>query len=316
MKKLLSIKKIILIVLFIAAAINFPTPVLSASHHGNGKENSTYVNALIKGLSIRDVIDQGISMDTVSGPTTDVPWLNDSEFTEACKKNGTGVLLGGYKAVLRDPLPGEEYNVHLAASKLAGIVVKQGQVFSQNQSIGPYTEDKGFRKGPTYFGTMLTTTIGGGVCKIASTLYNVAVMSNLTIVERHNHTMPVPYVPYGQDATVAYGAKDFKFRNDTGDDIMIWAKGVDNILYMAIYGKQPGPRIEWTHEVLEIREAPFQYKTNPDLVPGSQRVVVEGMDGALIKSWVTITTDGESKVKYMGISDYKPMPYLIEKGSS
>ena len=37
--------------------------------------------------------------------------------------------------------------------------------------------------------------------------YNVAVLSNLKIIERHNHSMPVPYVPYGQDATVAYGSK-------------------------------------------------------------------------------------------------------------
>lgn len=316
MKKIITIKKITLIFLIIVAAVNTPIYALSASHHGDEKENSTYVSALIKGLSVRDVIDQGISMDAVSGPTGDFPWINEGEFVEACEKNGTGVLLGGYRAVLRDPLPGEEYNVHLAASMLAGIVVKPGQVFSQNQSIGPYTEDKGFKKGPTYFGTTLTTTVGGGVCKIASTLYNAAVMSNLTIIERHNHTMPVPYVPYGQDATVAYGVKDFRFRNDTGDDIMIWAKGVDNILYMAIYGKHPSPIIEWTHEVLEIREAPFQYKTNPNLEPDSQRIVVEGMYGALIKSWVTITTGDEAKVKYMGISDYKPMPYLIEKGGS
>lgn len=308
------IKKIIILSIITTLTINASAYALTASCHKEVKENSTYVSALIKGLSIRDVIDQGICMDAVSGPTSDFPWVNEREFIEACEKNGTDVLMGGYKAVLRDPLPGEEYNVHLAASKLAGIVVKPGQIFSQNQSIGPYTEDKGFRKGPTYFGTTLTTTVGGGVCKIASTLYNAAVMSNLTIVERHNHTMPVPYVPYGQDATVAYGVKDFRFRNDTGDDIMIWAKGVDNILYMAIYGKHPSPTVEWTHEVLEIREAPVQYKINQDLEPESQRVVVEGMDGALIKSWVTITTGDEATVKYMGISDYKPMPYLIEKG--
>jgi hypothetical protein len=111
--------------------------------------------------------------------------------------------------VLKDPLPGEESNVHLAAKILSGAIVNPGEIFSQNERIGPYSESRGFQKGPTYNGSKLSTTIGGGVCKIASTLYNAAILSNLPIVERHPHGMPVPYVPYGQDATVSYGKIDF-----------------------------------------------------------------------------------------------------------
>lgn len=248
-----------------------------------------------------------------SGPETVLPWVDDKAFLD--KKAGTGanVLLGAYRTVLRDPLPGEEFNVHLAAKMLAGRAVKPGEVFSQNGSIGPYTTDKGFQKGPTYVGTTLTTTIGGGVCKIASTLYNVTVLSNLEIVERYAHSMPVPYVPYGQDATVAYGAKDFKFRNNTGSTLMIWAQGIDNILYIAFYGKTPPPEIEWKHEVLETRKAPRNYKINASLESGSERVILEGMDGAVVKSWVHITNSEGTKIKYMGVSDYSPMPYIIEK---
>jgi vancomycin resistance protein YoaR len=125
-------------------------------------------------------------------------------------------------------------------------------VFSQNNTIGPYIEGKGYRKGPTYIGANLTTTIGGGVCKISSTLYNVSVLSNLEIVERYNHTMPVPYVPYGQDATVAYGVKDFKFKNNTDFPILIWAKGIENRLYMGVYGKEEPPEVEWNHNIQNI----------------------------------------------------------------
>ncbi|HZX21418.1 MAG TPA: VanW family protein, partial [Clostridia bacterium] len=129
-----------------------------------------------------------------SGPVVNLPWENDLKFIETQKKNETDVLLAAYVTVLRDPLPGEEYNVHLAASSLAGIVVQPGYVFSQNSSIGPYVESRGYKKGPTYVGSRVTTTVGGGVCKIASTLYNVSILSNMAIVERHNHGMPVPYV--------------------------------------------------------------------------------------------------------------------------
>lgn len=266
-------------------------------------------------LDTKEIILDGISINMVSGPTNEMPWENDDEFTKARLRNGTNVLLGGYKTVLKDPLPGEEYNVHLAASMLAGIVIKPGEVFSQNAAIGPYTQDKGFEKGPTYIGTTLTTTVGGGVCKIASTLYNVAVLSNLKIVERHNHTMPVPYVPYGQDATVSYyGNKDIRFANNTGSDIMIWAQGIDNVLYMAFYGSQPAPGVEWKHEVLQVIKAPVQYKINPRMGPGEQKLLLEGMDGAVVKSWVTVSTNNNTETRYMGVSSYRPMPHLIERG--
>ncbi len=266
------------------------------------------------GIDIQCIIRRGICIDMVSGPETEFPWDDDPEFISQREKNNVYVLLGGYRTVLKDPLPGEEYNVHLAAKLLAGKIIKSDEVFSQNTAIGPYTEDKGFWKGPTYVGTTLITTVGGGVCKIASTLYNVAVQSNLQIVERHNHTMPVPYVPYGQDATVAYGVKDLRFKNNTGSDIMIWAQGVGNILYIAFYGSSTGPDVQWFHEVIELRKAPVKYQANPGLGIGEEKTVLEGMDGAVIKSWVTISRGDNVDVKYMGISDYKPMPFIIERG--
>lgn len=264
-------------------------------------------------------LEEDISMPAegerlVSGPVRDVPWEKDETFFKTKMRNDTNVLMAAYRTVLRDPLPGEEDNVHLAAKMLRGILVKQGRIFSQNSSIGPYTIERGFQKGPTYIGTKFTTTIGGGVCKIASTLYNVTALCNLEIVERYNHTMPVPYVPYGQDATVAYGARDFRFRNNTGTPIMIWAEGVDNILYIAFYGRHPAPIVEWRHETLEIRKASREVKTNPNLKPGEEKVVLEGMDGAVVKSWLYVKGVDWTQVRYMGVSDYKPMPYSVETG--
>ncbi len=250
---------------------------------------------------------------TGSGPISSLPWENDEAFKKAQQDNGTNVLMAAYKTVLRDPLPGEEYNVHLAASILAGIVIKPGEIFSQNGRVGPYTIERGFKKGPTYAGGQLITTIGGGVCKIASTIYNVAILSNLQIIERHNHGMPVPYVPYGQDATVAYGSKDIKFKNNTDSPVMIWAQGIDNTLYMAFYGNQAPDKVEWHHEILSTQKAPDAKTRNPELPKGTSKMVMEGMDGATVKSWLTITkSDGTSMFKDLGISSYRPMPNVIE----
>lgn len=320
MKKCECIMRIIsgsiLVAVALCPAINLPSKAVTSKAVTSESLSLPTARSklLFRGFFTEGIIEKGLSMDMVSGPTRGMPWENDEDFIEARSRNDTNVILGGYRTVLRDPLPGEEYNVHLAASLLAGIVVKSGEDFSQNSAIGPYTEDKGFEKGPTYLGTTLTQTIGGGVCKVASTLYNVAVLSNLEILERHNHTMPVPYVPYGQDATVAFGIKDFRFKNSIDSDIMIWAEGIDNTLYIAFYGSRPGPAVEWSHQVQEISKAPVFYKINPAYKPGEQKLLVEGMDGAVVKSWIKISNGSDTQTKYMGISNYKPMPHIVEKG--
>ncbi len=255
--------------------------------------------------------------ETKSGVITRLPWEKDEDFQRLLLANGSPSLMAAYQTVLKDPMPGEEYNVHLAAKMLAGTIIKPNQIFSQNNTVGPYVESKGFRKGPTYIGSKLTTTIGGGVCKIASTLYNVSILSNMEIVERHQHSMPVPYVPYGQDATVSYGAKDFKFRNINPEPIMIWAQGIDNVLYIAFYGKTSPPIVDWHHEILGSIKAPKEYISNNNLEKGTERVVLEGMDGVTVRSWITIkSSDGTEIVKKLGISDYKPMAFIIERGST
>ncbi|MGE5390401.1 MAG: VanW family protein [Deltaproteobacteria bacterium] len=248
-----------------------------------------------------------------SGQVNVVPWSGQAEFKKAQRDNGTPVLLAAYRTVLRDPLPGEEYNVHLAARLVAGTVVKPDQVFSQNSTIGPYSSWRGFREGPVYIGSQVSKTTGGGVCKMASTLYNVAVLSNLPVIERHAHSMPVPYVPYGQDATVSYGSKDIRFLNDTSGPVLIWAQGIDNILYVGFYGKQKAPQVQWHHEFLQKQPAVKIVRRNDSLPSGRETVVMQGMDGAQVRSWVTITTQGHTLTKRLGVSYYNPMPSIVER---
>jgi hypothetical protein len=57
-----------------------------------------------------------------------------------------------------------------------------------------------------------------------------------------------------------------------------------------------------------------KYRINPQLGTYEENMVLEGMDGAVVKSWITISTRNSVNVKYMGVSDYKPMPHLMEKG--
>lgn len=256
-----------------------------------------------------------IDMPSISGPVTKLPWEKDEDFLKAQNETNAYILMGAYCSVLKDPLPGESHNVNLAAKSAKGIVIYPGEIFSQNRLIGPYTKERGYKIGTSFAGANLVETEGGGVCKIATTLYNAAILSDLEIVERHNHSMPVNYVPYGQDATVAYGHKDFKFKNNTDFPILIWAQIIDYRLYIGIYGQRKAPKVEWKHEITNLVDFPVHYKTNPELEKGEEKIIIKGMRGALVKSKVIVEyEDGTTKIKDLGTSFYYPLPQVVEKG--
>ena len=115
-------------------------------------------------------------------------------------------------------------NITLANSKLNGTIVKKGEEFSFNNTIGPMNEAQGFKKalGFDTNGNKIQIS-GGGLCQISSTLYNAALLANLQVTERHPHSRRVYYVPKDKDATIVYGTLDFKFINNTDKDIKIEA---------------------------------------------------------------------------------------------
>jgi vancomycin resistance protein YoaR len=245
-----------------------------------------------------------------------LPWESDERFLEMLARQRSIKLMAAYKATLKDPLPGEEFNVELAANKLAGYTIQPGRIFSQNAVLGPYSNKKGYRSGPTYAGSRVTTTIGGGVCKIASLLYNLATFSDLQIIQRHPHSMTVPYVPPGQDATVFYGVKDFVFKNNTKNIIVIWAEKVDDALYMAFYGYTTPPKVTWHHEIIKKIPTYTIYKRNKNLKRGERKVVLDGQAGIIVNSWVDIqNSDGSAKIVRRGKSFYSPCPRIIERNA-
>lgn len=248
----------------------------------------------------------------VAGP---LPWEDDPAFQELCALHGAHIRMGAYATTLPDPHPGEEHNFKRAAELVAGHVIQPNEVFSMLQDIGPFDASKGFREGLVYVGGRVVRGMGGGVCKVATTLYNVAILADLPIVARRNHSMLVPYANPGQDATVSSSGIDLKFRNDTGHPIVIWAAAIDRTVYVAFYGQRVPPEVTWHHEVLQVQERPVVRRFNPELAPGEERVVVPGSEGITVKSWVELRyPDGRSARRDLGIDWYRPMARIIEYG--
>lgn len=276
------------------------------------------INVEVASEDTEKVIDKQeeeiVELPEESQLVTEFPWDEDQNFTNAQAENNTDVLIAGFTTVFEDSTPEERENIDLAASMINGTIVDPGEVFSQNETAGPYTEERGYKEGIGYVGGEVVKDFGGGVCNVATTLYNASIASDLDIVERHNHSMPVPYVPYGQDAAVAYGYKDFKFKNNTADPMLIWTELVDNRLYMGFYGKEAAPEITWEHETLSETETTTKYEINPELSDGEENVIVDGMDGKVVHSILKIKDEnGEEQIKELGESVYNPKINVIER---
>lgn len=127
-------------------------------------------------------------------------------------------------------------NMQITSTTLNGTIVKNGETFSFCNTVGPATSSKGYLEADIFDNNgNKKKGYGGGNCQVSSTLYNaVLAVSSLTVVERHPHSNYVPYVQKGKDAAVAYGSYDFKFRNDTGNDVKILSSVSDGLVNISL----------------------------------------------------------------------------------
>ncbi|MEA1961181.1 MAG: VanW family protein [Bacillota bacterium] len=131
-------------------------------------------------------------------------------------------------------------NIERAAQLLDGRVLMPGETFSFNEQLGERTLEKGYKPAPIIMNNAVYYDIGGGICQLASTLYNASLLAGLEIVERKPHSMPVKYVPPGKDATVYYGQIDLKIRNNRVTPLVINSTIEERSLVIKIWGKQLG----------------------------------------------------------------------------
>jgi len=245
-----------------------------------------------------------------------LPWSPaPPELARLQAEHNATILVGAYQIRMREALFEERVNVQRGAELLRGTVLHPGERFSFNQRVGPFTYERGFRDGPEYRGGQVVAAPGGGICKVSSALFNAAVLAGLTVEERHPHTMLVAYVPPGQDAALAYPHKDLRLRNNHDGPVVIWAEYQESTLTVALYGSYEPPLVEWGHEVLERLPHSRIRIPRPELPRGKEQVVIPGLDGVRIRSWLTATyPDGRRQERDLGVTLYLPRPEVVEYG--
>ena len=148
------------------------------------------------------------------------------------------ITLGSFTTTLVGSLPERTHNVRLAALALDGAVLRPGEELSFNERVGPRTAERGYGAAPVILREVRQVQVGGGVCQVASTLFDAALLAGLTVVERHRHSSPVDYVALGQDATIAWGVKDLRLRNDLEQSVRVRVEVVGSTFAARIEGEE------------------------------------------------------------------------------
>lgn len=122
-------------------------------------------------------------------------------------------------------------NIEKSAGMINECIIASGEEFSLLNAIGPINKAGGYYHAPEYQrtseGTKTVTGYGGGVCQLATTLYQSVCNaqdsgSKLTVTERHQHSKSVYYIEDGKDATISWNAgQDFSFTNSNSYPICI-----------------------------------------------------------------------------------------------
>lgn len=196
-------------------------------------------NAFIEALQNGKVTADGFDLE--SEYTTVEPTLS----TDKVKTfTVIGSFTTGYAAPSDQISKNREQNLITSIGNVNGHVFAPGEVVSALSMYGPVTAANGYAVAGTYSATGHTDELGGGICQSTTTIYNAALMAELEIVYRRNHSHIVNYVDPSLDAMVyAASGSDFKFKNSSSDYIIMdsWVNTGNHTLTVNIIGHEDHP---------------------------------------------------------------------------
>lgn len=229
---------------------------------------------------------------------------------------GLDCLLAQYATTFDPAKVNRVYNISVAAGALDGLLVRPGEVVSFNKVVGPRSSEAGYKAAPMIINNEFVEAPGGGVCQVSTTLYNAVLLAGLEIVERHNHSLPVGYVPAGLDAMVSYGGADFKFRNNTDKYLYVRTTITGSRLVVKIFGNSRFKRRvvvrSWVTEVIKPKRIE---QKDPNLEAGKRVIKQRGICGCRARAERWIWEGKKVKKEELPPSFYQPLNEIVAVGT-
>lgn len=210
-----------------------------------------------------------------------------------------------------------QHNIHLGADLLNNSIIEAGGGrWSFNDISGDYNEEAGFQGAGAILDGEFVDAIGGGICQVATTVFNAVYESGFPVVTRHNHSLYIASYPVGRDAAVAYPDLNLVWENDSASDVLLDMSYTDTTVTATLYGVNPEYQV--STQVGEWQEGEkYKTKTTVDenLAPGTSYVKTVGSDGRKI-SIVRTVKDKNGTILHEDLfsSTYDPLNEVKVEG--
>jgi vancomycin resistance protein VanW len=221
---------------------------------------------------------------------------------------GVYEIISTYETSLQGKEENTIYNIKKAAQQINGLILNPQDIFFFNQVVGPAEKEDGYRESIIIANGQFVNGYGGGVCQVSTTLYNAALLANLQIIERYNHSIygeATNYVPLGRDAAVFYGYKDLKFRNSLDQRIVLFCDIKSNNLVVTIYGEEA---LDKTIKIISQDMKTYDYDLikikREDTITAEDNILQEGIPGYSIKTFRIIIDSKGERMEFLSEDRY------------
>lgn len=241
------------------------------------------------------------------------------------KANSMGIkeIIGTGTSLFQHSIPNRVYNVTLAATRLNGILVAPGEVFSFGNALGDVSAFTGYKQAYVIQNGRTVLGDGGGVCQVSTTFFRAILNAGLPVLERHAHDYRVGYYeqdsPPGIDATVFLPTVDLKFKNDTKNYILIQSfidPEVERLTFV-LYGTKDGRKVSMSKPVItsQTPPPPTLYQDDSTLPKGVLQQVDFEAWGANVFFTRDVTKDGKVIISDKFVSNYRPWQAIFLRGT-
>ena len=190
-------------------------PQYVPSAQGNVIDTAALSASLLKaGTSATDAAGRTVALPmVVAEPTVTTP---QNEW-------GIGEPIGEYATPYNSGDAPRTQNLTRGAELVNGTVVKPGEVFSLEQTLGEVDYAHGFADAGVISNGQHVDSLGGGLSQVATTVFNAGFEAGMDDTEHHAHQYYFDRYPAGREATLWTGRLDVKFTNSTSNAVLVQA---------------------------------------------------------------------------------------------
>lgn len=224
-------------------------------------------------------------------------------------------LIARFSTYYGDSKPNRKDNVAIACRKIDGTVLYPEDEFSFNDIVGARTVENGFKSAYIIKDGEFVEGIGGGVCQVSSTLYNCALLANLTITCVRAHSLPVSYVAPSFDAMVST-ASDLRFVNTLSSPVTIKMLADGKYLKAEMYGIE-SCTIRRRSQTIETLPFEIEYRDDATLKLGEEVIDTYGKAGLRSQGFLEYYQNGKLiKTVLIRKDTYFPQKRIVLRGTA